>query len=713
MGSRKRTVTCVAFILWVAWIALVGLGTENTVAFRWSESAGTNPVTAVAISPDGHLLASASQEIKLWTLETGTLLHTVHLEGLTDKITSLAFDSQDKYLAIAGLDQIIRIISLADYSLVKQITDSSIYVNIGGKEPFRHYSVAFNPTSDVLAIGTQAGSIMLWDIENSTLFSLVSITKGVSAPITAIAYSPYGSCLAIGRLNGFVELYSFGSQRTVWSSKGHTDAITAIAYSPDGKSVASASLDGMVTVWSASSGAIIQRFDHKNAVPGIAYDPTGNYIASACADGKVRVWSLKNGTVVQTISDYGEKTESIAWDKKGTTLIGGTRDGKIRAWNTLGLITQPPIAAFTFQGIVPSPQASEGKAAVQPRTQIPVNFDSSSSSARGGIITWYKWDWNSDGEYDLTTVEPKVTHLFKVSSENRVTLEVIDNKATSSKITKVIRIPQELPQAKFTFNPATPKVREEVSFSNESVISEGKIVSWLWDFGDGITSGEEAPKHIYTHEGEYIVKLKIVDSFNLTSSYIRDLKILPRGVIQAYFTFKVLHETHQVEFNASTSIDTIGKISRYEWDWDGDGTYDASVTNPVISHIFIQPGTHKVTLRVTDNKGAIAKVTKTVTVEANKPPVAAFTVSAPDSCTVVNDAVTFDASNSSDSDGNIVKYEWEFGDGTTGEGKVVTHAFSTPGTYTVKLMVTDNDGAPASIEKEVKVFRYGGQGGPA
>ena len=616
MGPRKRAITCVTFIFCVVWLALIGLGAKNAAAFRWSKSTGANPVTAIAISPDGRLLASASREIKLWALETGELLHTLQLKGLKNEITSLAFDSQCKYLAAAGLDQNIRVISLADYSLVRQITDPSVYAAIGTKEPFRHYSIAFNPTSDVLAIGTQAGSIMLWDIETGAIFSLISIRKEVSVPITAVAYSSHGHCLAIGRLNGFVELYSFDSQRTVWSSKERTGAITAIAYSPDGKSVASASLDGMVTVWSTSSGTVIQRFEHKNAVSGIAYDPTGDYIASACADGKVRIWSLKDGAVIRTIPDYGERTESIAWDKKGATLIGGTGDGKIYAWNAPGLISQPPIAAFTFQGVIPSTQAGEGKAVIQPRVQIPVEFDSSSSLARGGIIIRYKWDWDSDGEYDLTTAEPKATHLFTAPSESRVTLEVIDNKGTSSKVTKAIKIPRELPQVRFVSNPTTPKVHEEVSFSNESVIFEGRVVSWLWDFGDGTTSRQETPKHIYTHEGEYIVKLKMLDSYNLISVYTQQLKILSKEAIQACFIFKGLSSSLQVEFNASTSMDTKGKISQYKWDWDGDGVYDTLTEVPIIIHRFPAKDRYRVVLVVIDDRGnTSAPYTKEISLE--------------------------------------------------------------------------------------------------
>ena len=89
--------------------------------------------------------------------------------------------------------------------------------------------------------------------------------------------------------------------------------------------------------------------------------------------------------------------------------------------------------------------------------------------------------------------------------------------------------------------------------------------------------------------------------------------------------------------------------------------------------------------------------------EENIPPTANFTYSPKNP--IVNQIITFNASNSTDPDGTIVKYEWDFGDGSTATGKIVTHSYPSLGAYTVTLTVTDDDGA---TDVETKAISIGG-----
>jgi PKD repeat protein len=143
----------------------------------------------------------------------------------------------------------------------------------------------------------------------------------------------------------------------------------------------------------------------------------------------------------------------------------------------------------------------------------------------------------------------------------------------------------------------------------------------------------------------------------------------------------------------SSSSDPDGSITGYNWTFGDGGTSTAQ--NP--SHTYGVGGTYTVTLTATDNQGATNAKSKSVTVTApNQPPVAAFTPS----CNGLSCSFT---SSSSDPDGSITAYSWTFGDGGTSTAQNPSHTYGAGGTYTVTLMVTDNQGATNSTSKSVTV----------
>jgi PKD repeat protein len=164
-----------------------------------------------------------------------------------------------------------------------------------------------------------------------------------------------------------------------------------------------------------------------------------------------------------------------------------------------------------------------------------------------------------------------------------------------------------------------------------------------------------------------------------------------------------------VTFNGSGSSDPDGTIQKYEWDLDGNGSYETSTTTPTTTKTYATEQTVNVGLRVTDNSFGTDSTTKSLFV-GNAPPNAAFTATPNPAVTGQN--VTFNASASSDPDGTIVKYEWDLdGNGTyetnTATTATATKSYATTGTVNVGLRVTDNGGKTATKTVPVTVNSTG------
>ncbi len=157
-----------------------------------------------------------------------------------------------------------------------------------------------------------------------------------------------------------------------------------------------------------------------------------------------------------------------------------------------------------------------------------------------------------------------------------------------------------------------------------------------------------------------------------------------------------------VSLDASSSYAKSGTISKYEWDM-GDGTGNSE--GAIAQYTYNRPGNYIITLKVTDSEGregsTTVKVFSTVANPNNVAPVASFTY------TIAQDnTVTFDATSSTDSDGSIIKYAWQFGEGNTAKGMTVSFQYSTEGVYPVTLEVVDNDFGTTKITKNIIIGPY-------
>jgi PKD repeat protein len=245
-------------------------------------------------------------------------------------------------------------------------------------------------------------------------------------------------------------------------------------------------------------------------------------------------------------------------------------------------------------------------------------------------------------------------------------------------------------------------VGETVVFdSGNSHDPDGNIVSYVWDFGDGASqqarSGESTVAHTYNSAGTYQVRLTVTDDGGLSDTATHTIVIeapIPNQPPVARIngpSSAMAGET--VIFDSSGSHDPDGTIDSYVWDFgDGGSAARARSGDSTVAHTYNSAGTYRVTLTVTDNDGASNTATHPIVISeviVNQPPRAVINGPTKGLVTLM---LTFDGSISSDPDGSIVSYAWNFGDGTTANGVTVNHSYSTAGNYNVVLTVTDDGG---------------------
>lgn len=321
---------------------------------------------------------------------------------------------------------------------------------------------------------------------------------------------------------------------------------------------------------------------------------------------------------------------------------------------------------------------------------IAVKLDGSGSTDPDGSIASYAWNFGNGSSG--SGVSPSATYAS--AGAFTVTLTVTDNAgATSPPATTSVTVSVGLqPPVADAGGPYSGSIGVPVAFSGTgSQDPDGSIVSWAWNFGDGNSGSGPSPTHTYATGGTFTVTLTVTDNDNLKDSATAAVIVTDGSGMQPPVANPGGPYTGTtglaISFDGSASSDPDGTIVSHDWSF-GDGGA-ASGAQPL--HAYATAGTYTVTLTVTDDSGRSNSATTTAVVNdpVNQAPTA--NAGGPYSGSP-GSAISFNGSGSSDPDGNILSWDWDFGDGSTGSGATPAHTYAAAGDYTVTLVVTDDSG---------------------
>jgi len=352
-------------------------------------------------------------------------------------------------------------------------------------------------------------------------------------------------------------------------------------------------------------------------------------------------------------------------------------------------------------------------------------YVSSDGTEAGGVVTWSGLTAAANGgtvtaTFAVTACQAVTNSLYRV---------VTSTEGAASSWGPLLIVTPVTPTANFTHTPTETTVGDSVFFTDTT--PGGSIVDWEWDFGDGGTASGSTASYSYTVAGDYTVTLVVTDACGYT-----DTKVLADAVIVhapsagllidkqastavmgAPFTYTLTVTNTDTLSNATNLVITDALPSNAYYvsggvQANGVITWNSGLTatanGGAVSVTFAVTTCHAVTNSlyrvVTSTEGLTTTWGLPLAIVPATPNIVVSFTHAPTETTVV-DSVAFTGAVSTDG-GSIADWEWDFGDGETASGQMVTHNFDTVGVYTVTLVVTDACGYTDTQVLTNAVFVY-------
>jgi WD40 repeat protein/serine/threonine protein kinase len=303
---------------------LVASGGKDRTARLWSsDDPDTSRVIAehdgeltdVAFDPPGRLLATASRDgaVKLVSLAAGT---TRTLAGHTGPVHTLSFSPTGDELLTAGDDHSARLWRVAD--------GTQIATFVGHDNAVFH--AQFLDETRIVT-GSDDGTVRLWHLRRPDAPEL--LTRHETA-ITAL--SVHRDRVASASNDKHVRIVEL-AERTVIEVVSSA-AVWSLAFVADGEQLVTGAFDGNARLWSRQGGAPLRTFvGHREAILAVALDPSGRWLATGSYDTDLRLWDLRRPGLRQSLDGHGQQLSDIVFDPAERLIATVSHDGGVRLWS--------------------------------------------------------------------------------------------------------------------------------------------------------------------------------------------------------------------------------------------------------------------------------------------------------------------------------------------------------------------------------------------
>jgi len=375
--------------------------------------------------------------------------------------------------------------------------------------------------------------------------------------------------------------------------------------------------------------------------------------------------SSVGGNITSHRWDFGDGTFSSLQNNQHTYVAPGSYTVKLAVANNFGCTDTITKQNAVNVGAV---NASFNSADSTCRF-APVTFANTSSPAPQTVL------WNfGDG---TTSAQQNPTKTYNTAGIFTVRLTSFFGGCTSTTTKKITVV--QAPAATFTNSSPTASCLGllPVNF----LANNSSTAQYLWNFGDGATSTERAPTHVFTGVGSFSVSLQVALSNGCTNIFIKkDLVYLGPPIINGFKNLPVRGcGPRQVAFEAD--ISTSEPITTYLWNFGDSTTSD----NAMPQHTYNNTGRYAVTLKVTTTNGCTASYSLPDAVIVSERPTAGFSAAPRENCAF--DKVIF----TDESTGEISNWTWNFGDGSTSTEQNPGHNYQDTGFFGITLIVSNFD----------------------